>query len=257
MRYKEKHAILIFFILASSLITVGFISTGLAQQSQLETDVSGSGSATLPDIPFASINTQGTSTLFIDGGQVDTKKISIGDGRTTSVQLSGDFTGSNKAKMVGDLGGNIQTGKRGELTIEITGQTINIDGQVNAPDFPILTLSTDATLELFIDGQTVKTKTITLTEGQTSTFSMTHTMSSQTFDSIRIQGTANSVDAQGQIQITTDYIGTYDQNDDGDVDGPEVRDGIKCFLFNTDCIGPQLNGTQVRTVIKAFLFPNQ
>lgn len=46
----------------------------------------------------------------------------------------------------------------------------------------------------------------------------------------------------------------YDMDENGQIDGQEVRQAIGCFLFGTHCIDSELTGDQIRQVISQFLF---
>ncbi len=51
------------------------------------------------------------------------------------------------------------------------------------------------------------------------------------------------------IPVGKSIIDQYDKNDDGEIDGDEVRSAIQGFLF-----GDEMSGEKVRKVIQAFLF---
>lgn len=174
------------------------------------------------------------------------------DNDTTTIQAQPPVTPANFSLSELNAPDNITAGQNFDVSANVT----NIGGQQGTQDVEFrFDLDENSTLE---SDETINSTSLTLNAGQSSTVTFNIT------DTAGLNGTFNhgfftensSLTTTIEIRNVSDEPPeeVYDTNNNGQIDGPEVRQAIRCFLFGTDCIGDQLTGQEVRAIITDFLF---
>lgn len=252
MNIGSKTTIIFAFLLAIGLVG-GSIGAVTAQQQNQDGEVSVSGSGAFPNIPLISLSGSGDVSLSVGGSQVDSQQITVTDGVQTTFDLTGDYTNSDSVSGVVNLGGQ----NSGQLDIQVNGNTVEASGDFSTFDVPLINFNRQANIQLTVDGQTT-TDTITVSDGDSNSFSLSQTFSGNNFSNVEfsanIQGTADMTLNIDRGDVLPPVVQDYDGDGDGQINGNEARQGIRCFLFGNQCVNNQLDGQQVRELIRQFLF---
>lgn len=206
---RKRWAVLI-FVLPVVVAGVGYSVTGVSAQSLGDIDISVdapteatvgeevrvSGEVTVPDVPRRDVSTDVTVELRVDGRTIDTRTITVGDGGTRSATFDHTFetegTATVEVVVTTTLAGQDLSASAtrdiavvqpdiGELSLAVdppreptVGEPTSVGVEVGLPDVPDTRATAAVTITVAVDGETVATQTVDLTDGSSETRTIDH-----------------------------------------------------------------------------------
>jgi PGF-pre-PGF domain-containing protein len=227
IRTSAVVTVLVFTLLVAG---VGHTTTGVSAQSlgDLEVSVDAptevtvgeearvSGEVSVPDVPRRDVSTDVTVEFRVDGRTIDTQTITIADGSTGSATFTHTFDteGTATVEVVAtttlagqDLSGSASRDIEvvqpdiGDLSLAVdppqeptVGDQASIGIEVGVPDVPNTDTTATVTITVEVDGETVATRTIDVTDGSSETTSVDHTFASAGTHTVTVTAEATVAD---------------------------------------------------------------
>lgn len=220
------------------------VSITLPDQATVGDDATIGASATIPDL-VGSYETEVTFTLLVDGTRVSQRTATVADGETTqtSFEHTFDTSGSHDVRITASTefaGKRFDAGVSKTLRVESQTTTTpdidSIDVSISAPSTTAVDQSTtisstvglpavsgtsvsgDVTVALEADGQQVAAKTITLSDGESKTVSLSHAFATSGETELTVTATGTIAD-QSLSASTTRTITVESQTETIDTTG--------------------------------------